>query len=110
MELYDYGPNANGGYLVELATKNSDLVNAYDPQDGYLYDDNDKIDRFGNNIKLDNSNNRKILKAAPGDGTMYANKIFVNVTGTPTENFSTRGDDNSILGSLGRITITFNKV
>lgn len=115
LELYDYAPNNDvNGYSLTIAQEDI-LEDPADPESvltdaGYPSDLNDEVDlinRFGNNEKLTEANNTKTLKAAPGNGTMYANKVFLNITGTPVNAFSR---DYTNPGSLGTITITFNKV
>lgn len=103
LQLYDYAKNDN--YNVEISQQ---IENVGYPED---FDEaNDREYRFGSGEKLD-SETEKIIKASPADGTMYANKVFLNITGTPIDTFQKYElVDNTVkTADMGCITITLKK-
>lgn len=102
-QLYDYANN--GAYLVEISQEGENI--------GYpenFDDENDKQNRFGNKVALD-SETEKLIKASLADGTMYANKVFLNITGTPVDTFQKYELVDGVIktADMGCITITLNK-
>ena len=101
-QLYDYANNDN--YKVVI----SQIIEGLGYPENFN-DENDKQYRFGNQVALDSE---KLIKASPADGTMYANKVFLNITGTPIDTFQKYEEDDDgkpKTVEMGCITITLNK-
>ncbi len=90
-ELYDYFDNDN--YIVNIVQSgedkgwaDDDFVDEYDYENRFGEGDTNEDGKIDKPILLD-PNTKKIIKASPADGTMYANKVFINITGTPIDTF-----------------------
>lgn len=68
-------------------------------------DDEDIINRFGNNTKLA-ADNKITLSGAPGNGSAEYKKVFLNVSGKPSDGLS---DSESNASTIGTITVTISK-
>lgn len=98
-QLYGYDNNSDYNLAIESSGYPSDFD-----------DDNDKLNRFGNKETL-NSEEKQIIKASPANGTMYANKVFLNITGTPIETFQKYELVDGVVKTvdMGCVTITLSK-
>lgn len=105
LQLYGHDKNKNNetDNLRFTIQQNSNNANYGIPVD--FFDTDDKIHRFGNNQEITS----EIIPGAPLDGTMYGNKIFLNITGTPGDNFPTEYSDSDPKCKIGTITITIDK-
>lgn len=107
-QLYDYANNDNYNLTIE----DSGYPSSFDDNN---YNDNDELNRFGNYNELEpkelEPGSEKKIKASPADGKMYANKVFLNITGTPSNGFQKYEvvDGKIKTANMGHITITLNK-
>lgn len=112
--LYDYDDNnSDGGYVIEIEQDINNENYGY-PKNFYSDDidpfGDDSVNRFGNGKSLESKT--KTIRASQADGKMYANKVFLNITGTPSDTFQKYElDENNepISAKMGCITITLSK-
>ena len=116
LTLYDHENNINNEEKNLLFNIDQDQTSENYGKPTNRYDTDDLQQRFGNNSPISStdpdiqcSGESKIIPGSPLTGSLYGNKVFLNISGTPGENFPTEISDSEDKCNIGTITITLNQ-